>query len=117
MSLEKAVHLFAKLNKYSIVETDTGFEGKKGRVSLEYLGDCKDDIFIGSRSFALDGVDESTVTVLTSPADRKLFVNVRYGCLRDYIHQLHGAKKPVAVNLRERYQLRLEEVRDPLSWI
>lgn len=110
MSIEKIVKLFAQKRNFAIQETDNGFEIKgSNREWLFYEEEKGVEMLMCGRAFALSGIDESMIYVASSPKEQELIVHVRFGCLRDYISQLSNSYNSVLVDLRQRYQSRLND--------
>ena len=116
-NLEKIAWLFAKKNRFNITPIDNGFQAVKGRVILNYIGGGNHQSLYCSKSLIPGGqTDESSISVEIpkSSSERRLFTNIRFGCLRDYLTQLRGAKKPVLKELTARLEYELGSNDDAL---
>lgn len=108
MSLEKVVRIFARKRRFILQDTNNGFEIKgKNREWLFYEQENGVEMLLYGKSFALPGIDESMVYMISSAKEQELIVHVRYGCLRDYINQLRTSNNTVLVDLRQRFESRL----------
>lgn len=110
MSLETAARLFAKKNGISLQESADGFFFEQNtRLWMQYNNEHGEEYLICGKLFASSSFDESIVGAYGSSTERELSVEIRFGCLRDYINQLHTSRKPLLIDLRQRLEGRLQQ--------
>ena len=118
MSIEKIVRFFSSQKGYVLEENPSGFDGKRGEREeffFDSVNGQEQALFL--RSFALTTMSESSVYVAFSSSQKEMLVSVRYGCLRDYIHQLSSSQKPLLLDLREKLRLQLQQRHLSEDWI
>ncbi len=118
MSIEKIIRFFCAKKGYTLEANSAGFDGKKGEreeVFFDSINGKEQVLFC--KSVALTTVSESSVYAAVDFPKKELMISVRYGCLRDYIHQLSASDKPLLVNLRKKLEAELEKQHLPMDWI
>lgn len=113
MSLEIAVRSFAIRKGIKLEETETGFSsGTDGRLQIKHIREQDGHVYLCGKLFAIRPLYESSVSISESASGRELAVAVRFGCLRDYLHQLHASKRKFLIDLRERLETHLDDDKD-----
>ncbi|MEK6863231.1 MAG: hypothetical protein AABW53_00885 [Nanoarchaeota archaeon] len=116
MPLEISVRDFAKSKGIELKEMETGFgRGTNGRVQINYMQEQGNYTSLCEKFFALREIYESSVCIFNSANILEVTVNVRFGCLRDYLHQLHDSKKFSLMKLRQKLELHLGDNKAPES--
>lgn len=118
MSIEKIVKAFSLKKGYVIDKNSSGFDAKRGeREELSFDSANGRELFFGMKSFSSTDIAESCVYVDFTPKARELLVSVRYGCLRDYLHQLSSSDTPLLIDLQKKLETQLERQHLPMDWI
>ncbi len=118
MPLEISVRDFAKRKGIELKEIETGLgSGTNGRLLINYVQERGDYTSLCGKWFALRHIYESSVCIFNSANKLEVTVNVRFGCLRDYIHQLHYSKKFCLMKLRQKLELHLGDNKAPESTV
>lgn len=118
MSLETTVRNFVKKKGIDVQETKDGFEKLEGsRLWMFFERENNKAHYMCRKTFPIPNIEESGLYVFDSPTEREMIVSVRFGCLRDYISQLSGASKPLLNELRERFELHLDDREKADRWI
>lgn len=118
MPLEIAVRSFAIRKGIKLEETETGFSsGTDGRLQIKHLREQDGHIYLCGKLFAIRPLYESSVSISESADGRELAVAVRFGCLRDYLHQLYASKRKFLIGLRERLETHLDDDKNPEDFV
>ena len=118
MPLEIAVRGFAIKKWIKLEETETGFSsGTDGRLQIKHIREQDGHVYLCGRLFAMRPLYESSVSISELGSGRELAVAVCFGCLRDYLHQLHASKRKFLINLRERLETHLGDNKNPEDFV
>lgn len=118
MPLEIAVRGFAIKKGIKLEKTETGFSGgADGRLQIKSIQGQDGHVYLCGRLFALRPLYESSVYISESASGRELTVMVRFGCLRDYLHQLYASKRKFLIDLRERLETHLNYDKNPEDFV
>ncbi|MDO8511545.1 MAG: hypothetical protein Q7S55_05265 [Nanoarchaeota archaeon] len=93
MLLKTIARDFAHQHKIELNTRRNSLIGRKGRLVVGYLeNSLRQKVFVNKSFPPLDGIYESRIIIDDDGQNPVLKMNILYGCLEDYITQLHKVK-------------------------